>query len=245
MIAFARHSSTSFWFVLVTAFFAVPASAQCPKLQLVGPAGMIMADTEITVALSNFSEGFPAGWNVKWSVEGARLLRGEDKPVAVFEPIVPGGSSVDVKVSAAVSGPGDCSALLTESYVAGPRAYDPIVLYFPTSNSEARAMIDAAFITVLQNPAVKAYGAVRFAEKATVRQKRDRLMQVYKIIKRRGYDASKVFILVGPLREEEDFFFVFCDDARCLSDIVPTDKYIQFSAADIPSKVKTLFPKKQ
>ena len=80
MIALARHSSTTVCVLFLAAFFIVPAFAQCPKLQLVGPAGMIRAETEFTVAVSNGGEGFPAGWNVKWSVEGAKLLRGEGLP---------------------------------------------------------------------------------------------------------------------------------------------------------------------
>jgi len=209
----------------------------CPKLELVGPAGLIGPEDPVEFRVGS-KEGLDlSSIKVKWTVSVGRIVSGDGTPKITFSS--ERSNAGKVKVTAKVMNlPSDCGSMLLDEWGVMPPIGDPIVDSFgKTSRNDLQARIDNIYAQLNSNPTYEGLLILRFPEKTTAAYKTSRVKLFLQCLKYRKYDQTRVsFYLDSESGDEE---------TRVLIGQTFDDYHFEPSrlikAEEIASKLKELF----
>jgi hypothetical protein len=124
-------------------------TAKCPKLTIIGPAGISNPGDRITFLLEIVG-GVPSDLSIKWTVERAEIVEGQGTPGQVISKLF----GVNVKVVANVDGlPESCEKTASElAGTARKTIGDPFDVFVNLPNNDQRSRLDSYFFDLANYP---------------------------------------------------------------------------------------------
>jgi len=230
-----------FNFILLAFSAAVCLNAQtehpCPKLELVGPAGLITPEDPVEFRVGS-KEGLDlSSIKVKWTVSVGRIVSGDGTPKITFSS--ERSNAGKVKVTAKVMNlPSDCGSMLLDEWGVMPPIGDPIVDSFgKTSRNDLQARIDNIYAQLNSNPTYEGLLILRFPEKTTAAYKTSRVKLFLQCLKYRKYDQTRVSFYLEPESGDEETRVLIGQSF----DDYHFDPSKLIKAEEISSKLKDLF----
>lgn len=217
------------------------ADPKCPKLDLVGPAGILSTGDVVEFRVSAKDGSNINSAKVEWTVSAGAIVKGNGTLQMIFSARgVDGGSNL--KILAVVSNlPRGCRAMLSEVWGVLPKILQDVIWedFGKISRNELLARIDNIFTQLAANPNSEAIFIMLFPEKTTAAYKTSRINLFLQCIRYRKYDQTRFSFYLDPENGDEETRILMLppggDDPR----LFDSSKLIK--AEEISSKLKGLF----